>query len=142
MTRPDRRRSVDVIHSELNVFARRVRALVNRLHPDLSFVAYTLLAHVHATGGCRAVELAGHYALDKSTVSRQVTDLERRGLLERTADADRPGSQVLRVTPAGRQKIEAATGRQRAVLDRRFDDWSEADLATFAEYLRRFNLEP
>jgi DNA-binding MarR family transcriptional regulator len=133
---------VDVIHAELNLFARRVRALVNRLHPDLSFVAYTLLAHVHATGGCRAVELASYYLLDKSTVSRQVTDLERRGLLERGADPDRPGSQILRVTPTGQQKIESAAGQQRAVLDRRFDEWSEDDLSAFARYLRHFNLEP
>lgn len=138
---PDRERSVDVIHSELNVFARRVRALVNRLHPDLSFVAYTLLAHVHATDGCRAVELASYYLLDKSTVSRQVTELERRGLLERTVDSARPGSQLLRVTPAGQQKIESAARQQRAVLDRRFDGWSEDDLSAFAGYLRRFNVE-
>jgi DNA-binding MarR family transcriptional regulator len=135
----ERARSVDVIHAQLNLFARRVRALANRLHPDLTFVAYTLLAHVHATGGCRAVDLAGYYLLDKSTVSRQVTDLERRGLLERVVDPDRPAAQLLRVTPTGQQKIEAAGRQQRAVLEERFADWSAADLSAFAVHLERFN---
>ncbi|MEV1288239.1 MarR family winged helix-turn-helix transcriptional regulator [Micromonospora sp. NPDC049679] len=138
---PERAQSVDVIHAQLNLFARRVRALVNRLHPDLSFVAYTLLAHVHATGGCRAIDLAGYYLLDKSTVSRQVTDLERRGLLDRVVGPGRPTAQILRVTPAGQKKIEAAGRQQRTVLEERFADWSAADLSAFAGYLERFNDE-
>jgi DNA-binding MarR family transcriptional regulator len=124
------------IHRELNVLARRVRALANRLHPDLSFVAYTLLSHARASGGCRAVDLATLFQLDKSTVSRQVGDLERRGLLER----DPAGrGHVLRVTDAGRAELAAATDRQRAALEERLAGWAPADLRAFARFLRRYN---
>jgi DNA-binding MarR family transcriptional regulator len=128
--------AIDGIHRELNVLARRVRSEAHRLHPDLSFVAYTLLGHVHATGGCRAVDLATLYQLDKSTVSRQVADLERRGLLERA-----PGGRgrLLRVTAAGRARLDAAAAGQRAALARRLDGWDAAHLAAFAGHLERYN---
>jgi DNA-binding MarR family transcriptional regulator len=128
--------AIDGIHRELNVLARRVRSEAHRLHPDLSFVAYTLLGHVNATGGCRAVDLAGLYQLDKSTVSRQVADLERRGLLERGPGAR---GQLLRVTAAGRAELAAAAAGQRAALARRLDGWDGADLRAFAGYLERYN---
>jgi DNA-binding MarR family transcriptional regulator len=128
--------SDEVIHRELNTLARRVRAEAHRLHPALSFVAYTLLGHARATGGCRAVDLAALYQLDKSTVSRQVADLERRGLLERA-----PGGrgQRLRVTAAGLAELAAAAAGQREALARRLAGWDEADLRAFAGYLERYN---
>jgi DNA-binding MarR family transcriptional regulator len=128
--------AIDGIHRELNVLARRVRSEAHRLHPELSFVAYTLLRHAHATGGCRAVDLAALYQLDKSTISRQVGDLERRGLLER-AHGDR--GQLLRVTAAGRAELDAAASGQRAALTRRLEGWDAADLGAFAGYLERYN---
>ena len=78
------------------LFARRVRALSARLHPDLPFVAYSLLSSIDAVDGCRAVDLAALYRLDKSTVSRQVADLEQRGLVSREPDPAGGRSQVLR----------------------------------------------
>jgi DNA-binding MarR family transcriptional regulator len=125
--------ATEEIHRELNVFARRVRAQANRLHPDLSFVAYTLLAQVDASGGCRAADLVELYDLDKSTVSRQVADLERRGLVERA-----PGTGVV-PTAQGRRVLAAAAARQRQALDARLAGWPPDDLAAFAGYLRRLN---
>jgi DNA-binding MarR family transcriptional regulator len=128
--------SIEAIHRELNVLARRVRSEAHRLHPELSFVAYTLLGHARATGGCRAVDLAALYQLDKSTVSRQVGDLERRGLLERV-----PGDrgQLLRVTAAGLAELDAAAAGQRAALERRLAGWGAADVGAFAASLERYN---
>ena len=68
---------METIQREMTAFARRARASAGRLHPELSLVSYTLLGHLEESGGCRATDLAAHYALDKSTVSRQVTALER-----------------------------------------------------------------
>lgn len=69
--------SVETIQREMTVFARRARASAGRLHPELSLVSYTLLGHLEERDGCRATDLAAHYALDKSTVSRQVAALEQ-----------------------------------------------------------------
>lgn len=69
--------AVETIQREMTVFARRAQASAGRLHPELSLVSYTLLGHLEERDGCRATDLAAHYALDKSTVSRQVAALER-----------------------------------------------------------------
>ncbi|MER7035279.1 MarR family transcriptional regulator, partial [Streptomyces albidoflavus] len=82
----EREESLDVIQRELTAFARRARATAARLHPDLPLVSYTLLAHIDYRQGCRATDLAAHYMLDKSTVSRQVAALEKLGLVERHPD--------------------------------------------------------
>ncbi|MGW0932607.1 MarR family winged helix-turn-helix transcriptional regulator [Streptomyces sp. NPDC002644] len=120
-------------------FARRARALAGRLHPELSLVSYTLLGHLEESGGCRATDLAEYYALDKSTVSRQVAVLEREGLMERRQDTADQRVQVLQLTDAGRRILARVTDRRRAALRERLTGWSEEDLARFASYLERYN---
>src|SRR3954466_6817559 len=87
--------AVETIQREMTAFARRARASAGRMHPELSLVSYTLLGHLEDSGGCRATDLAAHYALDKSTVSRQVAALERARLVERRLDPDDHRVQVL-----------------------------------------------
>jgi DNA-binding MarR family transcriptional regulator len=127
------------VQRQLTVFARRIRASSAQLHPELPFVAHSLLSHIQATGGCRSVDLVHLYRLDKSTVSRQVADLEHRGLVARFPDPAGGRGQVLRVTAQGAQLLEEAARLQRAELDRRLADWSPDDLAAFARLLRRYN---
>jgi DNA-binding MarR family transcriptional regulator len=127
------------VQRELTVFARRVRAQSARLHPELPFVACSLLSHVRATGTCRAVDLAALYRLDKSTVSRQVADLVRQGLVEQVPDPEGHRGKLLRVTAAGDRLLDGATERQRAELDRRLAGWSPAEVAELARLLRRYN---
>jgi len=124
-----------ILH-ELTLYGRRVRAVVERAHPDLSFVAYSMLSHVYDEDGCRAVDLARVYGLDKSTVSRQIGALVRRGLVQR----DDGGVQALHVTPAGARLLEGARDQQRAMLARRLERWTDAERRTFAELLRRYNV--
>ncbi|WP_437023368.1 MarR family winged helix-turn-helix transcriptional regulator [Streptomyces sp. enrichment culture] len=126
----------------MTAFARRARASAARIHPELSLVSYTLLGHLEERGGCRATDLAAHYALDKSTVSRQVTALERTGLVERRQDPDDHRVQGLHLTDAGRRVLAQATGSRRAAFRERLADWPEEDLVRFAAYLERYNAWP
>ncbi|MFH8342095.1 MarR family winged helix-turn-helix transcriptional regulator [Streptomyces sp. AM6-12] len=123
----------------MTVFARRARASAGRMHPELSLVSYTLLGHLEESGGCRATDLAAHYALDKSTVSRQVAALERAGLIERRPDPADQRVQVLQLTAAGQEILAQVTRRRRAAFQERLADWPEDDLARFAAYLERYN---
>lgn len=129
------------VQRELTLFARRVRALSARLHPDLPFVSYALLSSVDAAGGCRAVDLVTLYRLDKSTVSRQVADLEQRGLVSRAPDPAGGRAQILRVTRAGAELLAAAAERQREELDRRLASWSAEEIEQFARLLSRYNAD-
>lgn len=131
--------AVETIQREMTVFARRARASAGRMHPELSLVSYTLLGHLEESGGCRATDLAAHYALDKSTVSRQVAALERARLIERRLDADDHRVQVLQLTDAGREILAQVTDSRRAAFRERLEGWPEEDLERFASYLVRYN---
>ncbi|GAA1911884.1 MarR family winged helix-turn-helix transcriptional regulator [Streptantibioticus ferralitis] len=135
---PSRDDSVETIQRELTAFARRARATAARMHPELSLVSFTLLAHLADQQGCRATDLAAHYLLDKSTVSRQVAALEKLGFVERRPDPDDQRVQVLHPTPLGYETLASVAASRRAVFRERLADWSEEDLSRFAEYLERY----
>ncbi|GAA2999672.1 DNA-binding MarR family transcriptional regulator [Streptomyces sp. KhCrAH-43] len=135
----EREESLDVIQRELTAFARRARAAAARLHPELPLVSYTLLAHIDDQQGCRATDLAAHYMLDKSTVSRQIGALEKLGLVERHPDPDDHRIQVLHPTEAGTQALAATQASRRAAYQERLADWTADDLSRFAAYLLRYN---
>ncbi|WP_155059715.1 MarR family winged helix-turn-helix transcriptional regulator [Streptomyces blattellae] len=131
--------AVETIQREMTVFARRARASAGRIHPELSLVSYTLLGHLEECGGCRAIDLAAHYALDKSTVSRQVAALERTGLIERRLAPEDHRVQVLHPTETGRSILTQVTESRRAAFHERLADWPREDLERFAAYLVRYN---
>lgn len=134
--------AVETIQREMTIFARRARASAGRLHPELSLVSYTLLSHLEERDGRRATDLAAHYALDKSTVSRQVAALERADLIERRLDPEDHRVQVLHLTAAGRRILAQVTENRQAAFRERLADWPEEDLTRFAGYLERYNSWP
>ncbi|MEU4076074.1 MarR family transcriptional regulator [Streptomyces venezuelae] len=136
---PPREASVDVIQRELTAFARRARAAAARVHPELPLVSYTLLAHIEEQRGCRATDLAAHYLLDKSTVSRQVAGLEKLGFVERRPAPDDHRVHVLHPTEEGTKVLATAQTNRLAAYQERLKDWSAEDLARFAAYLLRYN---
>lgn len=134
-----REASLETIQRELTAFARRARATAARMHPELSLVSYTILAHVEQQQGCRATDLAAHYLLDKSTVSRQVTALEQLGFIERRVDPADHRVQVLHLAPRGAEILTAARESRRGAFEQRLAGWEPADLEQFAAYLMRYN---
>jgi DNA-binding MarR family transcriptional regulator len=138
---PGRQSSIDTIQRELTAFARRARHKASQLHPDLSLVTYSILDLITERGGCRAADVAAHFMLDKSTVSRQVTALEKLGLLRREADPDDQRGQILRATEAGLTLLRDANEQRRMAFTTRFTDWSDEDVSRFAAYLARYGEE-
>jgi DNA-binding MarR family transcriptional regulator len=134
--RPDRAAAV---YRELAVFSRRARALGSRVHPDLSLVAYTLLAHISTGPGVRATDLARHYNLDKSTVSRQLATLDELGMIAREGGG-RAGQDIV-LTPKGEQTLAAANDSMREAVTARLAGWSSEELERFAGYLELFNAQ-
>jgi DNA-binding MarR family transcriptional regulator len=88
--------------------------------------------------GLAVGEVAGELGVEASTASRLVDRAVRAGLVERvrsTADARRS---VIGLTAAGRALRARAVGFRLAWLSGVLDDWSDADVATFAALLQRF----
>jgi DNA-binding MarR family transcriptional regulator len=131
--------ALDDLYQGLTTLARRARDVGDDLHPGLSLVAYTLLIQIDITPGMRAADLAAHFCLDKSTLSRQLDQLISAGLLRR--DEERPGRRgyVLTLTAAGRQHLDAAGHAVRGRLAERLTDWDDRDIAAFAQLVTRFN---
>jgi DNA-binding MarR family transcriptional regulator len=76
---------------------------------------------------------------DPSTISRQVAELVRRGLVERAADPSDGRASLLAITPAGRALCERLGTVRRQMLATAVSAWTDAELATFAGLLARFN---
>ena len=136
---PNRDVTIDTIQRELTAFARRARTKAAQLHPELSLVTYSILDHIKERGGCRSTDLACHFMLDKSTVSRQIAMLDRNGLILREADPEDHRGQILRPSEHGLQLLEHAHEQRRASYTRRFTDWDDDDLERLAGYLERYN---
>ena len=133
--------ALETIQRELTAIARRARATAAQMHPELSLVAYTILAHIEEQQGCRATDLAAHYLLDKSTVSRQVAALERLGLIERRVDTSDHRVQVLHLAPHGNEIHATARASRRDTFEARLRAWDQADLTRFADDLVRYNAD-
>lgn len=122
----------------LTVFSRRVRADARDVHPDLTYVDFTLLRIVQDNPGVLAGDLAEAARIDKSTASRQLTSLVRRGLVRRTGTGGREGK-PLELTEPGRRITAGAQSAQQAQVAERLADWSTQEVAAFADFLARYN---
>ncbi|MFI5781534.1 MarR family winged helix-turn-helix transcriptional regulator [Nocardia sp. NPDC051570] len=139
MTLTTRTVAIQTIQRELTAFARRARGRAAELHPELSLVAASILDLVIDRDGCLATELACHFLLDKSTVSRQVAALEREGYLAREVDPANRRNHILRATTEGRRVARAAQRARGRAFAERFQDWDDRDIDRLAAYLVRYN---
>src|SRR5260370_37052319 len=131
--------AVEDLYQGITTIVRRSRDLGDDLHPGLSVVAYTLLLQIDVTPQARAADLACHFGLDKSTVSRQLEQLISAGLLRRVGE--RPGrrGRELALTAAGQQHLAFAAQAVRCRLAERLADLDERGDAAFVQLVTRFN---
>ena len=137
---PSRSESIDAIQRELTAFARRARSQASQIHPGLTLVTYAILDLLRERGGCRGTDLAAHFMLDKSTVSRQVTALEKLGLVERTTDPEDQRGHIIRPSAEGTALLQSVSEQRRQAFLDRLADWPDENLERFAEYLTLYNV--
>ncbi len=81
--------------------------------------------------------LADRLNLDGSTVTRQVTALEKDGLVQRRPDPRDGRGTVIAPTDTGLAQVDAVRKARREVYDVVLGDWSESDRAQLATTLQR-----
>jgi DNA-binding MarR family transcriptional regulator len=132
--------SVAAIQRALTAIARRGRARSRAHAPQLSLVDQSLLDYLHDHPDSRAADIAAHYLLDKSTVSRQLAGLVNAGLVQATDLIDARGK-ALRLTPSGESVIAESMAAQREALQARLRGWTGDEVRAFARALERFNAD-
>ena len=101
----------------------------------------SVLGRLHDHGPSRPTDLATAFALDLSTVSRQLATLERAGLAYRYRDPADQRAYLLAITAAGREAFEHTRSVRRQALRDILESWPASDVDTFAGLLERFNAE-
>ena len=98
--------AVNHLYQGLATLMRRRAELSAEVHPGLSLTAYTVLTQIQAAPGTRACDLADLFGLDKSTISRQLNELQAAGLIGR--EGERPGRRgyTLVLTAQGQRQLE------------------------------------
>lgn len=138
------------IEQQLSALFRRSRSaslrLARRVHPEMDAAGYALISQIElgtAGGGAgvRASDVAQVLGLDKSTVSRGITQLETLGLIERVGDPGDGRARLLRLTTTGAERFDAMRAQRqtefRAILSR----WNPTDLADLGRLLARLNTD-
>lgn len=137
-SRDERMRSV---YSQMETISRRAVARNRRASAPLTVVQHTLLTFIDQAVDCRAIDIAQGLRLNRSTVSRQVADLQELGLVEVDAAPVQPGArgQILRLSHRGVELLATSTRANHRELERRLADWSDDDIDRLAAGLERFN---
>ncbi|HKG49672.1 MAG TPA: MarR family transcriptional regulator [Actinomycetales bacterium] len=105
----------------------------------LERAAYSILGMLEEKGPSRLGAVAARFHLDASTVSRQVSALERQGLLVREVDPGDRRACRLGLSPEGEQALARTRSARRQLLHDLLSNWSEDDQARFAALLEQLN---
>ena len=133
--------SISVIEECLSLLARRaslprIHAYMNsRAGTQLDWYAYIALYWIDAAGPMRLTELAHHFGVVPSTVCRHVQQLEREGLVEKTADPTDGRAVQLAPSDKGRRILAELKHARETTLEESLGSWSDTDLDTWAGLL-------
>lgn len=87
--------------------------------------------------GMRLSDLAAKVELDASTVSRQIKQLEDKGIVERTPDPDDGRASLIRISAEGHAVMQAAFRRRFQRIKGVLEPWSQRDRDQLQKLLTR-----
>ncbi|GAA4567758.1 MarR family transcriptional regulator [Micromonospora coerulea] len=108
-------------------------------HRLLDRAAYVILRHLASVGPQNVSALAAKLNLDGSTVTRQVSAMQRDGLIARTPDPTDGRGTVISPTPAGLQRMAAVQAARTRLYGDILAAWSPDDRDSLAALLHRLN---
>lgn len=113
------------------------RDLARILPPEVPSGSVDVLVLLSHHGDMRMSRLAELLAVDMSVTSRHVSHVADRGWIERCADPEDKRSRILRLTPAGEEKLTELSQRTTDRLVERLADWSDDDVRQLTRLLSR-----
>lgn len=106
---------------------------------DFSLLA--ALEHCPDEAGLRISVLAATQGHDVSTISRRVTHLETRGMLERLPDPSDGRASTVRLTAPGHSALTDERASRTGILKAVLADWPDEDLAELDRLLTRLSAD-
>ena len=100
-----------------------------------------VLGRLATLGPVRLTELAAALGLDPSSVSRQVTAVERAGYVVREADPDDGRATRLVLTEKGHRAVDLVQAKRAQALTVLTPGWTATDLEELATRLARLNTD-
>ncbi|KQQ03827.1 MULTISPECIES: MarR family winged helix-turn-helix transcriptional regulator [unclassified Rathayibacter] len=131
------------VEGELSTLLTRVRAAMRsyaeQLHPELTALGYRTLSALDRRGPLPSGALAELLELDKSTLSRQITALDRFGFLIRAPDPGDGRVTILAVTEETAARLSEIRSSNQALMHEELRRWEHGDVELFARLLHRIN---
>ena len=106
-----------------NEMRRRYAQASEVVQPGLSPASYRLLLVIRRAGALTLSELAGRLCADKGMTSRNVTELESHGLVERVPDPADRRARLINITDHGAERLEVAHATYALSFDEVLADW-------------------
>ena len=97
---------------------------------DLTRADIVTLGVLETRGSLRPSRIAASLAVDPSVVSRQLTGLDRLGLIARGTDPDDGRAELITITPEGRERLVEVRTAMCQSLAERLDHWGLEDITT------------
>ena len=120
----------------------RTQAHYHSERPDaVERATYILLVHLVKDGPQRAGALAESVHSDPSTISRQIAQLVKLGLVERTADPEDGRATLLAATTEGVRVFQENRRSRNERIAALIAPWDPAERTLFAELLGRFTTD-
>lgn len=127
------------LHRAFNAMRHQLTAGRATSGDGVEWAAYGLLFQLVGGGPRRSSSLAEVACVDPSTVSRQVAQLVKAGLVERQSDPEDGRASILVATPRGEAVYAAKQQHRREVFAQLLEGWPASDIATLTVLLARFN---
>lgn len=127
--------------SEIFTFIRATwQAQVLNIHPELTRGALPVLLAIIRQAPITATELSCQLGLDKTMVSKLVTQLRTLDLVETEVSAEDRRVTLLSCTPFARERLELARRHIAEEYRARFEGWEDDEVSAFVDAVHRFNL--
>jgi len=117
---------------------RRVERLLREADVDLDRALFPILVSLAARGPMSVAVLSDHIGRDHTTISRQLSKLERLRLIARGAAGSDRRVRTVTLTAEGRAIAGAVTAARQRLLAGALAAWSDDDLAALTRLNRRF----
>lgn len=124
---------------QLRILLKGIRSARLNHNVEFTYNESLIMATIRDDSTLTSTDLAAVVHSDKSTISRQLAQLEKRGYLKRERRSDNQREKDLIVTPAGRAALEASDATWARLTSARLEGWSQREMSDFLALLAKYN---